>query len=230
MPPEYDSAELAIPNVRCYQQTNPRTPGERLPAWVSELTEPPVLAAFGTLHPRTAAWHPVIHSVVAGLGALGVPAVVAVGPMRAAFEPAPPAVRLVEWIPQSLMLEYCSVFVHHGGFNSVREGLRLGVPMVVIPWFTDSLTNAARCAQAGVARVLPREQATPEQVRAACADVLARPEYRHRAQDMRRAILSLPPIDEFVADIAALASSTKLAGSIVGPAPDVFDQVDKVGS
>lgn len=201
MPAEYDPGELTIPHARCYRQTNPTLPGERLPAWLSELDQPPILAAFGTLHPRTAAWDLVTAAVLAGLATVGRPAVVAVGARQ--FEPAPP-VRLVEHVAQPLLLECCSLFVHHGGFNSIRESLRLGVPMVIIPWFTDSLANAARCAEAGVAKVVPREAVTPEAIRLACAEVLAEPSYRHRAWDMRRRILALPPLSCLVSDIAAL--------------------------
>jgi N-glycosyltransferase len=243
MPPEYDTGELAIPNVRCYRQTNPLLPGERLPAWTSELASPPVLAAFGTLHPRTAAWQPVTRAVIAGLGRLGRPAVVAVGPSLPLFDPALPPVRLVDQVAQTLMLEHCPLFVHHGGFNSVREGLRLGVPMVIIPWFTDSLANAARCAEAGVARVLPRDEATPSTVHAACAEVLANPDYQRRAQEMRRSMLTLPPIDELIRDAAALgrrgtgvtgalagAWSGQLGRPVIAPAPDFAHELDEVGS
>ncbi len=71
-------------------------------------------------------------------------------------------------------------------------------PMVIIPWFTDSVANAARCAQAGVARIVPRDKITPDAVRAACADVLARPTYgrggrgNHAAQDPRPAVSRRP--------------------------------------
>jgi N-glycosyltransferase len=208
MPSEYDLGELTIPNCRCYRHANPSAPGERLPEWV---TGTPILAAFGTLHPRTAAWHPVTGAVIAGLGDLGRDAVVAVGPNPARFGPAPERVRLVESVPQPLLLEGCPLFVHHGGFNSIRESLRLGVPMVIIPWFTDSLSNAAHCADARVARIVPKEEATPAAVRTACAEVLGDPEYRRRAQDMRRRMLMLPGMDELVADIAALVRKVSSA-------------------
>jgi N-glycosyltransferase len=209
MPPEYDPGELAIPNVRCYRQTNPHLAGERLPRWLAELPEPPILAAFGTLHPRTAAWDPVTRAVIAGLGALGRPAVVAVGRPPAAFGPAPPRVRLVDQVAQALLLEHCPLFVNHGGFNSVRESLGVGVPMVILPWFTDSLANAARCADAGVATVVPYRQATPDSVRTACSEVLADPAYRRNAQDMRRRIRTLPPMAALVSDITALVSPVR---------------------
>ncbi|MGW7544682.1 glycosyltransferase [Streptomyces sp. NPDC054770] len=203
MPASFDPDELSIPNARCYQQTSPRLPGERLPDWVAELPAPPVFAAFGTMHPRTAAWHPATAAVAAGLGMLDRPGVVASG--GASVGTPPPSVRVVDWISQPLMLECASVFVHHGGFNSVREGLRAGVPMVVIPWFTDSVANAERCVEAGVAVSVPYEQVTPEAIRSACAEVLDNPSYKQAAEAMRRRILCLPSVDDLVADIAAIS-------------------------
>jgi len=205
VPPELDPGEPAIPNARSYRQTNPTRPGERLPDWVSELAEPPVFAAFGTMYSKLAAWHPVIRAVIAGLGLLGRPAVVAAGVPTAPFEPAPPNVRLVERIPQPPMLECSALFLHHGGFNSVRESLRLGVPMVIIPWVTDSLLNARKCAEAGVARALYQDDLTPESVRWVCAELLAEPKYARRSAAVRRRILTLPPVDELIADIVELA-------------------------
>ena len=209
MPGEYDPGELAIPRVRCYRQESPARPGERLPDWVADLPEPPILAAFGTLHPRSAAWRPVTEAVIAGLGLLGRPAIVAVG--SASFEAlssfdVPPSVRVVDRIPQPLALETASLFVHHGGFNSVRESVRAGVPMVVLPWFTDSLANADRCADAGVGLVVPKAKVTPEAIRDACAYVLATPSYRSRTEALRRRMLTLPPIETLLADVEGLVS------------------------
>lgn len=208
MPAEYDPGELAIPHVRCYRQENPVLPGERLPAWAADLGSEPVLAAFGTLHPRGAAWRPVTEAVIAGLGALGRPAVVAVGTDPSALGRPPAGVRLVEHLPQPLALESAALFVHHGGFNSVRESVRCGVPMVIMPWFTDSLSNATHCAETGMAAVLPRHAVTPESVHQACATVLADPSYRENTLHMRRRMLALPPLDQLVADIEELTGAT----------------------
>lgn len=203
-PAEFDPGELSIPNARCYRQANPALPGERLPGWVTDLAEPPVFAAFGTMHPRTAAWQPITSAVIEGLGGLGKPVVIAAGDQAGSYGQVPPGVRLVDRIAQPLMVECSSVFLHHGGFNSVREGLRLGVPMVIIPWITDSVENARRCAEAGLAVVLHRDDVTPETVRTACAEVLTDPAYRLAAEAMRRRILTLPAMDELVADIGKL--------------------------
>jgi N-glycosyltransferase len=196
-PQAYDPGELMIPNARCYRHTAPEALGERL----ADLGEVAVLAAFGTMNPLMAAWDSATRTVIAGLGELGRPAVVAAGPRPFT---APPNVRLAERVPQQLMLECCELFVNHGGFNSVREALRLGVPMVIVPWMTDSHLNAERCVRAGLARVVPRDILTPASLRDACAEVLGDPRYRNAARRMRRHMLALPPLDAFVHDLEEL--------------------------
>jgi N-glycosyltransferase len=197
-PAAYDPDELTIPNARCYRHASPEASGERL----DDPGEVTVLAAFGTMNPLMRAWDPVTRAVVDGLGELGRPAVVAAGPGRFG---APPNVRVVEYVPQPLLLECCQLFVNHGGFNSVREALRLGVPMVIVPWMTDSHLNADRCVRAGLARVVPRDALTPTVLRDACVDVLGDPRYRDAARAMRRRMLALPPLDVFIQDLEALS-------------------------
>ena len=229
-PQEYDPGELTIPNTRCYRHASPQARGERL----TDLGEVSVLAAFGTMNPLMRDWDEVTRAVIGGLGELGRPAVVATGPRRfdtglpntglpntglpntglpitgpndtGRNDSTPPNVVLAETVPQPLLLECCELFVNHGGFNSVREALRLGVPMVIVPWMTDSHLNAERCVRAGLARVVPRDQLTAAAVGAASAEVLADARYREAARRMRRRMLALPPLDVFIEDLAALTS------------------------
>ena len=49
-------------------------------------------------------------------------------------------------MPQPLLLARCDAFVTHGGFNSVKEALSSGVPMVVVPISADQPYSAERCA------------------------------------------------------------------------------------
>lgn len=203
------------PQVRRYRQANPDRLADALPEWVADLptTVPLVLAAFGTMQTQLAAWRPVIDAVVAGLGMIECSAVVAVGAASDLVQrgPVPPNVRVCSHVPQPLLLECCDLFVHHGGFNSVREALRLAVPMVIIPWMNDSGVNAARCEAAGVARLLDRVGLSPVTVGEVCAEVLTDPAYRGAAKGMQRRILALPSVDILITDLESLVRASSPA-------------------
>jgi MGT family glycosyltransferase len=146
--------------------------------------------------------------IVTGLGEVDCTAVVAVGSGKLPAIAGPPTVRLVESVPQPLVLECSDVFINHGGFNSVREALRLGVPMVIVPWLTDSHRNAERCAELGAATVVPFDMLTAARLRDACAEVLGDPGYRQRARAMQREMLALPGMEVLVRDLCALVDAT----------------------
>jgi MGT family glycosyltransferase len=54
-----------------------------------------------------------------------------------------------DFVPQLEVLERASVFVTHGGLNSVHEGLLEGVPLVVIPQQVEQAIVAQRVAKIG---------------------------------------------------------------------------------
>ena len=125
-------------------------PGARLPDWVGRLPErPTVLASLGTVFNKTPG---VLEAIVQALADEPVNVVVVIGrdqdPSR--FGPQPDHVRLEHYLPQPLVLEHCAAFITHGGFNSVKEALSAGVPMVVVPISADQPYSAERCAALGV--------------------------------------------------------------------------------
>jgi N-glycosyltransferase len=183
---------------------------------------------------QLAAWRPVIDAGVAGLGMIECSAVVAVGAASDLVQrgPVPPNVRVCSHVPQSLLLECCDLFVHHGGFNSVREALRLAVPMVIIPWMNDSGVNAARCEAAGVARLLDRVGLSPVTVGEVCAEVLTDPAYRGAAKGMQRRILALPSVDILITDLESLVRASSPgppAGAFSVGGAAAADVVDRTG-
>lgn len=210
VPPAYHASARMVPNTRYYRQTNPLRPDDALPGWLTGARHdgrPTLFAAFGTILPVLGAFDDTMDAIVAGLAETECTAVVAVGSAKLPGTTRCPAnVRLVESVPQPLMLECCDLFINHGGFNSVREALRLGVPMVIVPWLTDSHRNAERCAELGAAAVVPFDVLTAERLRDACAEVLGEPGYRRRARAMQREMLALPGMDVLVRDLCALVA------------------------
>merc|ERR1712217_108876 len=77
-------------------------------------------------------------------------------------------------VPQLELLPRCSAFVTHGGANSMHEGLSFGVPLAVVPLFSDQPTNGdtvARCG-AGVTFGQPLSTLTAEALRDAMCVLL----------------------------------------------------------
>ena len=89
-------------------------------------------------------------------------------------------------VPQLAVLERASLFITHGGLNSLHESLWFGVPMVVVPQQFEQLRNALTAARGGAAIVLDdecyRRQVTGPALRAAVEKVLGDPLIRTAAR------------------------------------------------
>jgi N-glycosyltransferase len=97
-----------------------------------------------------------------------------------------------------LLLPHCAVFVTHAGFNSVKESMIAGIPMVAIPSTADQPYCADRCAALGVAEIIAPDRRKPDVVRAATLRVLGNSSYRAKAIEFRRQMLALPGHDHMV--------------------------------
>ena len=82
-----------------------------------------------------------------------------------------------EAVPQLAVLERTSVFLTHGGLNSVHEALWHGVPMVAVPQQIEQLHNAEAMAAAGAGLVIDSQAkghtVTAEALRSAVDRVMA---------------------------------------------------------
>lgn len=132
--------------------------------------------------------------VLAGLHDLPVDVIATVGRHLdpAAFGPQRPGVRIERYVPQETVLPHCDLVISHGGSGSVVGALAHGLPTVLLPLGADQPQNAEQCTRLGVGQVLDPVAATPEDVRAAVARVLADQEYRRAAARVRAEMLDLP--------------------------------------
>lgn len=71
-----------------------------------------------------------------------------------------PAYLVVPWAPQKAVLSHRSVgvFVTHGGWNSITEGIFCGVPMVVWPMMLDQHSNGDWIMKKGLGVKIPDTQ------------------------------------------------------------------------
>ncbi|WP_018681677.1 glycosyltransferase [Actinokineospora enzanensis] len=208
LPPAYGDSELVLPNTRCYRHEHSAHRGERLPEWLAEAdpARPFVYAALGTSTGRLPVAERLTSTILEVVGALDCTAMVVVGEDPERFGPQQAHVHAVARSPQALVLESADLFVTHAGFNGMKEALRCGVPMVAVPLTADQPRIAARCAELGVARLLPPSSVTAGSLRAACVEVLDDPRYRARGRALRRHMLALPSVDDLADDLAALVS------------------------
>ncbi len=92
------------------------------------------------------------------------------------------------YVPQLRVLERASVFVTHGGMNSVNEGLCFGVPLVVVPQTAEQVLNANHVAALGAGVVLPRNRMMPGRLREAVLLLLHDERYRQNSRKLGQSL------------------------------------------
>jgi MGT family glycosyltransferase len=89
-------------------------------------------------------------------------------------------------VPQLAVLQRASVFVTHGGMNSVSESLSCAVPMVVVPQMGEQALVGRQVERLGAGVYVSKEEATPHTLRASVHRLLADTRFRRQAEIVRR--------------------------------------------
>jgi N-glycosyltransferase len=221
VPPRYSFTVHQLPTAIAYQQ--PETVGRfaSLPALIAALDpdKPLVYASIGAALPMMMALrasgtevlslptdpHAALRMMVQALSELDCVAIVATGGLSVDGVRIADHVHLVDWVPQTLLLQCIQLFVTPGGYNSIRETMRAGVPTVVTPLFSEHFHNAARVSELGLGLQVTSRQAAD--IATACREVLAAPAISARVRHAQRELLALPSVDEIVPQLEALADS-----------------------
>ena len=109
-------------------------------------------------------------------------------------------------VDQLAVLRRTDLFVTHGGFNSVQEGLVAGVPLLVFPQMQEQAFNADRVCQLGAGLRLRRPSAA--RIGAQANLILGEPRFGAAAARMGaelRGSVDLPGAVDAVLDAALLA-------------------------
>jgi N-glycosyltransferase len=124
---------------------------------------------------------------------------------------AAPHISVARWLPLPGLLAGADVYVTHGGFNSVREAVAAGVPLVVIPMGAGQY-YAARCVnELGLGIVVPPDQRTAGRIRAAVAAVASDDSYRRRVRWLKERMTALLDAMSPVSLIERLVAERSLA-------------------
>ena len=95
-------------------------------------------------------------------------------------------------VPQISVLKQASLFITHGGMNSVSEAMVHGVPMLVIPFVSDQPVNAEQVTRLGLGRGLDFKSITPVRLREAAFSVLSDSKIQENVQKMKERITHAP--------------------------------------
>ncbi len=99
--------------------------------------------------------------------------------------PLPANLLAVTRAPQLQLLRRASAMVTHGGFNSVKECIYFGVPMVVLPIQFDQPGVAARVVHHGLGQRADPRTLTPDILVPLLDAVVEQPSYRRALEPMR---------------------------------------------
>jgi len=105
---------------------------------------------------------------------------------EASLGPAPSNFIVQTYVQQLEVLRRASVFVTHGGMNSVSESLYHGVPVVVIPQMSEQEIVGRRVEELGAGLCLAKEEATAEKLRESVERLLAEDRFRQQAAVVRQ--------------------------------------------
>ncbi|MGW4795253.1 nucleotide disphospho-sugar-binding domain-containing protein [Nonomuraea sp. NPDC004297] len=97
----------------------------------------------------------------------------------------PGNVSVVVDTPLRDVLRDCDAFIGHGGAGGILTALAHGLPMLLLPQLPDHAGHTGRAAAGGAAMVLSLAELTGEAVRDQVARLLAEPEPRKAAGELR---------------------------------------------
>jgi len=97
---------------------------------------------------------------------------------------------VLPYAPQLTVLRHASVFISHGGFNSVNEALYYGVPIAAIPMVNDQFMTAKRLTALEAGLLLKMDQVTADSLRN-CVNTIETSDVIHKncqrlSRDMRK--------------------------------------------
>jgi len=99
-------------------------------------------------------------------------------------EPLPEGIIAVNYTPFGELLPRAAAMVHQGGVGTTGQGLRAGIPMIVVPFAHDQHDNGTRVERLGVARTIARNSYKAERVASELKELLGNPSYAQTSKEV----------------------------------------------
>jgi UDP:flavonoid glycosyltransferase YjiC (YdhE family) len=149
--------------------------------------EPPVYIGFGSMSGRNP--DQLAALVVAALAQCGRRGVLLTGWGGLAAETTPETVFVLEAAPHGWLFPRMAAVVHHGGAGTTAEGLRAGVPAVIVPFVFDQAFWGARVKTLGVGpSPIPQKHLTASRLAQAIETAVTDQGMRQRAAAVGAAV------------------------------------------
>ncbi|MDT5268247.1 MAG: rhamnosyltransferase subunit [Acidobacteriota bacterium] len=120
--------------------------------------------------------------------ALGVRALLLIGEENNRPADLPAWAAAFDYAPYGELLPRGRAVVHQGGIGTTAQGLRAGIPALVVPFSHDQFDNGSRVARVGAGRVLPRAKYNAASAAKELRALLADESYTTRAAEIGRQI------------------------------------------
>jgi UDP:flavonoid glycosyltransferase YjiC (YdhE family) len=95
-----------------------------------------------------------------------------------------------DYAPYGELLPRARAVVHQGGIGTTAQGLRAGIPSLIVPFSHDQFDNGSRVARVGAGRVLPRAKYDAASAAKELRALLADESYTTRAAEVGRQVRS----------------------------------------
>ena len=202
----------------------------------NELTMPPELDRFLDEGPppivftlgSSAVWvaRDFYRESIAAAELLGRRAVLLIGDERNQLrESLPPEIIAVNYAPFEALLARACAMVHHGGVGTTSNGLRAGIPTLIVPFAFDQPDNAAHAARLGCGRTLPRAKYHAARVARELDILLTKPEHTSKARETSR-LLRTENGARVAADLIEQVLQTEDGAIAAGPEEPVYAACD----
>ncbi|MDQ2974042.1 MAG: glycosyltransferase [Acidobacteriota bacterium] len=174
---------------------------------------PPIVFTLGT----SAVWvaRDFYRESIAAAGILGRRAVLLIGDDRnRPKESLPHEIIAVDYASFEALLARACAMVHHGGVGTTSQGLRAGIPTLIVPFAFDQPDNAAHAARLGGSRTLPPSKYRAARVATELDMLLVKRDYSVKANEVGKLLRQ-----ERGAMVASDLIEQVLQGEDVGAAP-----------
>ncbi|MBB6499050.1 glycosyltransferase [Pedobacter cryoconitis] len=91
-------------------------------------------------------------------------------------------VHIFPYVPQLWMLKNANIFITHGGLNSIKESLAIGVPLLVYPIDIDQIGNARKIASKKIGLFGDLKKDSVKMIRNKIVQLLGANDYRNNME------------------------------------------------